>query len=160
MKFFKLCIASLLLMSMSAFAQNGAFIYDQPVMNNSTFNNARFINPRGDILIVDENPSTKTIAITYKDGTVRNWTYTTPADYNTVLDRFVTGGRAQGNDFYYTNTYGSNAHRRIPYTAVREATCGVTQPGGGAFYTATITLINGSVIVSNGYSSDFCGYFN
>lgn len=160
MKIIKLFIASLLLMSMSAFAQNGAFIYDQPVMNNTTFNNSRSVNPRGDILIVDENPSTKTIAITYKDGTVRNWTYATPADYNTVLDRFVTGSRSQGNDFYYTNTYGSNAHRRIPYAAVREATCSVTQPGGGDFYTATITLTNGATVVSNGFSINYCANFN
>ena len=159
MKIIKLLLASLLLMSMSAFAQNGRFITDQP-MPNASPDGARYVNPRGDLLLVDENPSTKTIAITYKDGSVDNWTFGSSADYYTVLDRFVTGSRSQGNDFYYTNFYGSNAHRRIPYTAVRKVSCAITQPGGGAFYTATITLTSGAVVVSNGYTSDFCMFFN
>lgn len=159
MKIIKLLLASLLLMSMSAFAQNGRFITDQPSLY-ALPDGARYVNPRGDLLIVDESPSTKTIALTYKDGSVENWVFATPSDYWAVLDKFVTGLRSQGNDFYYTNFYGSNAHRRIPYTAVRKVSCAITQPGGGAFYTATITLTNGAVVVSNGYSSDFCGFFN
>jgi hypothetical protein len=160
MKSTKILILAAALLSGAAFAQNGAFIYDQPVMNNTTFNNARSVNPRGDVVLVDENPSAKTITITYKDGTVDNWTYGTSADYWTVLDRFVTGTRSQGNDFYYTNVNGSNAHRRIPYTAVRKVTCAVTQPVGGDFYTATITLTNGSIVVSNGFSMTYCANFN
>lgn len=143
----------------SAFAQNGQFISDQPSLY-SLPDGAKFVNPRGDVLIIDESPSTKTVAITYKDGSVENLTFGTSGDYNTVLDRFVTGSRAQGNDFYYTNVYGSNAHRRIPYTAIRKATCAITQPGGGDFYTATITLTNGATVVSNGYSSSYCLNFN
>lgn len=160
MKISKILILTAAMLSGAAFAQNGAFIYDQPVMNNTTFNNARSVNPRGDVVLVDENPGAKTIVLSYKDGTVDNWTYGTSADYNTVLDRFQTGARSQGNDFYYTNTYGSNAHRRIPYTAVRKVTCAVTQPGGGDFYTATITLTNGATVVSNGFSINYCAYFN
>lgn len=159
MKRFKLIAASLCLLSASAFAQNGAFIRDLPSLYSSA-DGAKYVNPRGDLLIVDENPSTKTIALTYKDGSVENWTFATSGDYNTVLDRFQTGSRSQGNDFYYTNVYGSNAHRRIPYTAIRKVSCAVTQPGGGAFYTATITLTNGAAITSNGYSIDYCNFFN
>lgn len=159
MKYIKLCIASLLLMSMSAFAQNGRFITDQPSLYVLP-DGAKYVNPRGDLLLVDENPAAKTIAFTYQDASTENWVFSSSADYNAVLDRFVTGARSQGNDFYYTNFYGSNAHRRIPYTAVRKVSCAITQPGGGAFYTATITLTSGMVIVSNGYSSDFCQFFN
>jgi len=146
-----------LLLSASAFATNGAFINNQ-IPDWAANDGAKVVNPRGDLLIVDENPSAFTIALTYRDGSVENWVFSNGSDYNTILDRFQTGGRSQGNDFYYTNTYGSNGHRRIPYTAIRKATCAKTP--GVEFYTTTIVLVSGTTIVSNGYSINYCLYLN
>lgn len=159
MKFTKiLAFMAFSLFASIGFAQNGKFITDQVVDNNIALGSAKSVNPK-DLLIVDENPGALTIAFTYVNGDTENWTFGSSADYNAVLDKFLTGERRLGNDFFYTSVYGTNAHRRISYHNVRKTSCAVTQ--GGTFYTVTITLrTGGAPIVSNGYSMSQCGNFN
>ncbi|BBB65922.1 hypothetical protein UNDYM_1669 [Undibacterium sp. YM2] len=156
MKFFKLCIASVLLMSMSAFAQNGKFVTDQPVYNNLTLAAAKSVNPANAGLI-DANPATKTISITYADGvTVENWVFGTSADFSAVFDNFATGTRTQGADWYWAPVYGSNAQRKVSYKSILKSSCAKTTPVGGDFYTATITMKSGLVFTSSGFDIGIC----
>lgn len=143
----------------SAQAQNGQFVSDSMTANNWPVEGTKAVSP-ADLLFVDENPATKTLTMNYADGvTVENWAFSTSADYNAILDRFVTGARANGNDFFYTSIYGSNSHRRVSYHNVRKIDCSITTNSGGTFYTVTITLKTGTTLVSNGYSINQCQYF-
>lgn len=162
MKLFKLVAVSLCLLSASAFAQSGKFINNLPVEPNVSIENATGYNLQN-VLRIDLNPAAKTIVINHINGVdVENLTYATAADYNAVADKFLTvsGMRTHGALLFYTSQYGSNAHSLVPYTAVYKVLCQKTQPGGGDFYTATITLkTGGAPIVSNGYSIYQCANF-
>lgn len=158
MKIIKICIASLLLMSMSAFAQN-KFVTNQLVDDNITVGNATGVNVNNLARIDPNCAAAKTIVLTYTDGSVKNWVYATVGECNTVLDKFyaISGARAQGGLLFYTSQYGTNIHMFIPYENMFDAACVKTNPGGGAFYTVTITLkTGGAPIVSNGYDIGQC----
>ncbi len=154
--FMKVMLFSVLFaVGFSASAQNGKFVTDQPVYNNITLGQAKSVNPV-DVALVDANPATKTISITYADGvTVENWAFSTSADFNAVFDGFVTGSRAQNYDWYWAPVYGSNAQRKVSYKAIRKAGCAYTTFGGG-FWTATITLKSGGVFTASGNDIGIC----
>ncbi len=155
MKFTKLLFVSLCFLSASVFAQNGKFVTDQPVYNNITLGQAKSVSPL-DVALVDANPATKTIAITYADGvTVENWVYGTSADFNAVFDNFVTGSRAQGADWYWAPQYFSNALRKVSIKSIKKTSCAYTTFGGG-FWTATITMKSGMVITASGNDIGIC----
>ena len=145
-----LCLASF-----SALAA-GQYVNNATVATNIPMNGLKAVNPEN-ILVVDENPSALTIVITYADAaaTVENWVFSSSADYNFVLDKFLTGYRASGAPFFYTSIYGSNGHRRVSYKAVTKIQCTQADPNV-QFYAVSITLKTGLVVNSNGYSSSQC----
>jgi hypothetical protein len=144
-------IISLLLIC--GFAQAGTFINNATVSVPQSLDGLKSVNS-DNILIVDADQSTFTIAFTYSDSnTVDQWVFTNSADYNFVLDKFST------SSFFYTSIYGTNNHRRIPLKSITKAVCSQPDPAV-QFYAVTLTLKNATTVNSNGYSSGQCSPFN
>lgn len=139
MKYIKLCIASLLLMSMSAFAQNGKFISNQYPLDNSTLSGSDRVNPKH-VLYVDEVFPNINIALA--DGTTKIWSFPNATAYWAVMDRFVTGNRAGGQDFIYAQELNDPKKRRVGIAAIMTWGCTVS----GANYTGNVKFINGATI--------------
>lgn len=137
MKLFKLVAVSLCLLSASAFAQNGAFISNQYPLDNSTLNGSDRVNPKH-VLYVDEVFPNINIALA--DGTTKIWSFPNATAYWAVMDRFVTGNRANGQDFIYAQT--GSQKRRVGIAAIM--TWGCTESGGN--YTGNVKFVNGATI--------------
>jgi len=152
MKFIKLIIASLMLVA--GFAQAGAFVNNATVPVPATLDNVKSVNLYN-LLKIEYDPSTRTIVFTPKNGVLATqWTFSSNADYNFVLDKFLANTL-----LFYTSIYGTNAHSLIPISSVLNTEC--KQPDLGVqFFQVKLTLSDGSIVNSNGYSVSQCAVFN
>lgn len=121
----------------SAFAQNGAFISNQYPLDTSTLNGSDRVNPK-EVLYVDE--AYPNISIKLADGATKIWTLTNSTAYWAVLDRFVTGTRAGGQDFIYAQT--GSQKRRVGIHKIQTWGCAT----GGGNYTGTVKFTTGEII--------------
>jgi hypothetical protein len=154
MKHLKLVFLSLFLMATACTqAADFKFITNATVSIPASLDGLKYMNP-DNVLSVAQDPTTRTIAITYIDGTIEQWVFASSADFYFVLDKIFGDPR-----FYVTGVYGTNNHSAYPKTAIKSATC--TQPDPGVqFYIANFLLRNGTAVMSNGYSINVCQTFN